>query len=197
MLIEHCPRLEFLVLSQGHDIAYQLFQRGRWPHLRTLYITGYSLPSSFSMGVVQSFLDAHSNLESVDIADLVGAFPIAYGPLRNLTLATPYEKIHARLPETTMHLEYLCLRGANSIDTRAFFSSLDSLRTLIIHSMPHPVVVKYIKQYLPHLEKLHMKWPFHHELSCADIESKDDGVSCLFYKLEEQAIFLKQRWPGL
>jgi hypothetical protein len=117
MLIERCPQLEFLVLSQGHDIADELFRRGRWPHLRALHITSNYLTSSFSMEVVQSFLDWHSKLESVNISHLVSTFPIAYGPLRNLTLATPYEKIHARLPETTMHLEYLCLGGADSINT--------------------------------------------------------------------------------
>jgi hypothetical protein len=181
MLIERCPRLEFLLLGQGHDIARELFEHGRWPHLRTLYITGNSLPSSFSVEIVQSFLDAHAKLESVDIADLVGTRPIAYGPLRNLTLVTPYERIHARLPETTMHLEQLSLRAVNSMNTRAFFSSLRSLRVLIIHSTPHPVVVGYyIKQCLPNLEKLHMKWPFRHQLSCADIERKD-GVGFFFF----------------
>jgi hypothetical protein len=171
MLIEHCPRLEFLLLSQGHIIAHELFGHGRWPHLRTLYITGNSLPSSFRMETVQSFFDAHSELESVDIAELVGTFPIAYGPLRNLVLATPYEKTHARLRETTTHLEYLTLRRADSINCRAFFSSLRSLRVLIIHSTPHPAVVSYVKQYLPHLEKLHMRWPFPY---IADIERKDE-----------------------
>ena len=131
MLIERCPRLEFLSLSQGQRIASELFEHGRWPNLRTLYITGDSLPSSFSMKIIQSFFDVHSRLESVDIVDFVGTFPIAYGPLRNLTLATPYEKMDTRLRETTMHLEQLCLRAVNTIKTRDFFPSLRSLRTLI------------------------------------------------------------------
>ena len=180
MLTERCPRLEFLSLSQGHRIASELFEHGRWPNLRTLYITGDSLPPSLSMKTIQSFFDAHSKLESVNIADLVGTFPIAYGPLRNLKLATPYEKINARLGKTTMHLEQLCLRAVNTIQTREFFSSLRSLRTLIIHSTPHPVVVEYIKLYLPHLEKLHMTWPFYYQLSHADIERKNE-VSCLLF----------------
>ena len=180
MLTECSPRLEFLSLSHGHRIARELFEHGRWPNLRTLYITGDSLPSSFSMKIIHSFLDAHSKLESVDIWPLVGTFPIAYGPLRDLTLATPYERMNARLRETTMHLEHLCLRRMSfrSVKTREFFSGLRSLRTLIIHSTPDPAVVQYIKHYLPHLEKLHMIWPFHRRLFLADIKRKD-GVSCL------------------
>ena len=179
-LIERCPRLEFLSLSEGQRIASELFERGRWPNLKTLYITGDPLPSSFSTKIIQSFFDAHPRLESVDIVDLVGASPIAYGPLRNLKLAKPYEKMNARLRETTVHLEQLSLRDVNTIKTREFFSSLRSLRTLIIHSTPDPVMVGYVKQYLPHLEKLHMKWPSDRQLSYADIKRKD-GVSCLLF----------------
>jgi len=40
--------------------------------------------------------------------------------------------------------------------------------------------VGYIKHYLPHIERLHMKWPFHHQHSRADIERKD-GVSTLLF----------------
>ena len=180
MLIERCPRLEFLSLSQGQRIASELFERGRWPNLRTLYITGDHLPSSFNARIIQSFFDAHSKLESVDIVDLVGSTPIAYGPLRNLKLARPYEKMNARLRETTMHLEQLSLRRVNTITTREFFSSLRSLRTLIIHSTPHPVVVGYIKQYLPHLEKLHMTWPFYCHPSTPDTASRDPVSYLLF-----------------
>ena len=180
MLIERCPRLEFLSLRQGQRIASDLFERGRWPNLKTLYITGDPLPSSFSMKIIQSFFDAHPRLESVDIVDLVGASPIAYGPLRNLKLARPYEKMNARLRETTMHLEQLSLRDVNAIRTQEFFSSLRSLRTLIIHSTPDPVVVEYIKQYLPHLERLHLTWPLSCQFSYA-VNKRKDGVSCLLF----------------
>lgn len=143
MLVNRCPRLEYLQLRLDHaqntDIT-QLFERGRWPMLKKLSIGGKTtrdspmiLPNS---DIMNKFLTNHPMLERVYIRH--GGPPLALTDIEHLHAidVDPEPLDMQRLnPRDIRHFEYLTTVDLSGLDRDRnlhILSHLPSLRALVV-----------------------------------------------------------------
>jgi hypothetical protein len=166
MLVNRCPRLEYLQLHLDHaqdtDVS-QFFERGRWPMLKKLSIGGKStrdspmiLPGS---DIMNKFLRDHPTLERVYIHH--SGPELALPDIKNLhAIDLDPEALDIRQlgPHDARHFEYLStvdLSGLDKDQNLHILSHMPSLRALMVKcDILSPAVQDGLAEATPLIEKL-------------------------------------------
>jgi hypothetical protein len=192
MLVNRCPRLEYIQLRLDHaqptDIT-QFFECGHWPMLKKLSIGGETIEDSPMIlpgsDIFNKFLRNHPTLDHLYIRHTGPRLALTDGThLHAIDVDPDVLDIRRLYPFDTHHLEFLAtidLSGVDRDQNLHILSQMPSLRALVVKcDVFSPAVQDGLMKAIPLIEKLEFVGYHGGDRNFSSLD--EDGV-CFLYTL--------------